>query len=197
MALLHGLLWPIQFWNDTVLKVGRAIAIVAIAAMVVAIIVQVFFRYFLGNALTWPDEFARFCMLWMTGLMAPLAYRRGGFVAIDMALEMIPKRAAALVSLFLLVVSGLVLGMAAVIGWAEVTGFGGQFTTDSLYLPLSLAFDEWFRVPRSWTMASIFVGMVLLFIVNLELILRALITLLGGAEGLKPIAAGAEELRVE
>jgi hypothetical protein len=46
-------------------------------------------------------------------------------------------------------------------------------------------------------MASIFVGMVLLFIVNLELILRALITLLGGAEGLKPIAAGAEELRVE
>jgi TRAP-type C4-dicarboxylate transport system permease small subunit len=197
MALLHGLLWPIQFWNDTVLRAGRVIAIIAIGAMVVAILVQVFFRYFLGNALSWPDEAARFCMLWMTGLMAPLAYRRGGFVAIDMALEMMPKRAAAFVSLFLLLVSGLVLGMAAVIGWAEVTGFGGQFTTDSLYLPLSVTFDEWFRVPRSWTMASIFVGMVLLFIVNLELILRSLITLLGGAEGLRPIAAGAEELRVE
>jgi TRAP-type C4-dicarboxylate transport system permease small subunit len=197
MALLHGLLWPIQFWNDTVLRAGRAIAIVAIAAMVVAILIQVFFRYFLGNALSWPDEFARFCMLWMTGFMAPLAYRRGGFVAIDMAVEMMPKRVAAVLSLFLLLLSGLVLGTAAVIGWAEVTGFGGQFTTDSLYLPTSLTFDEWFRVPRSWTMSSLFVGMVLLFIVNLELILRSLITLLGGAEGLKPIAAPPEELQAE
>lgn len=197
MALLYGLLWPIQLWNDTVLKVGRAIAIVAIALMVVAILVQVFFRYFLGNALSWPDEAARFFMLWMTGFMAPLAYRRGGFVAIDMVLVAMPPRLGAFVSLLLLLISGIVLWFAVVIGWAEITGFGGRFTTDALYLPTSLTFDSWFRVPRSWMMASLFVGVVLLFIVNLELILRTCITLLGGEDRLKPIAAGADEIRAE
>ena len=50
-------------------------------ALVLAILVQVVFRYGFNNALPWPDEAARFCMLWMTGLMAPTAFRRGGFVA--------------------------------------------------------------------------------------------------------------------
>ena len=74
MVLLQGILLPFQMWNDTILRVGRWISIVAIALMVVAILVQVFFRYALNNALPWPDEAARFMMLWMTGLMAPMAY---------------------------------------------------------------------------------------------------------------------------
>lgn len=197
MALLFGLLWPIQIWNDVVLKIGRSVAIVAIALMVVAILIQVFFRYVLNNALAWPDEAARFMMLWMTGLIAPLAYRRGGFVAIDMVLVALPKRIGAIVSLFLLLIAGLVLGMAVSIGWGEVTGFGGRFTTASLYLPTGLAFDEWFRIPRSWMMASFLVGVILLFIVNLELILRSLITLLGGEADLRPIAPGEEEIMAE
>ena len=75
MALLLGLLRPIELWNNVVLKIGRGIGIIAIALMVVAILIQVFFRYVLNNALPWPDEAARFCMLWMTGLMAPTALR--------------------------------------------------------------------------------------------------------------------------
>lgn len=197
MALLFGLLWPIQIWNDVVLRIGRSVAIVAIALMVLAILIQVFFRYVLNNALAWPDEAARFMMLWMTGLIAPLAYRRGGFVAIDMVLVALPSRIGAIVSLVLLLIAGLVLGMAVHIGWGEVTGFGGRFTTASLYLPTSLSFDEWFRIPRSWMMASFLVGVILLFIVNLELILRSLITLLGGEADLRPIAPGEEEIMAE
>jgi TRAP-type C4-dicarboxylate transport system permease small subunit len=197
MALLFGLLWPIQLWNDVVLKIGRWVAIVAIALMVLAILIQVFFRYVLNNALAWPDEAARFMMLWMTGLIAPMAYRRGGFVAIDMVVAALPARVGAIISLFLLLISGLVLGMAVYIGWGEVTGFGGRFATASLYLPTSLSFDEWFRIPRSWMMASFLVGVFLLFIVNVELILRSLITLLGGEADLKPIAAGEEEIMAE
>ena len=58
MRVLKGLLWPFQTWNDLVLPVGRIVAIIAIALMVVAILVQVFFRYVLNNALPWPDEAA-------------------------------------------------------------------------------------------------------------------------------------------
>ena len=141
MALLHGLLRPIQMWNDLVLPVGRWISIVAIALMVVAILIQVFFRYVLNSALPWPDEAARFMMLWLTGLMAPLAFRSGGFVAIDMVVQAMPAKIGQIVSLFLLFISAGVLAMAVNIGWSEVTGFGGKFKTASLYVPIALDFS--------------------------------------------------------
>ena len=162
-------------------------SIVAIGLMVLAILIQVFFRYVLNSALPWPDEAARFIMLWLTGFMAPLAYRQGGFVAIDMLIEALPEKLGAALSLVLLVISGAVLFVAVNIGWGEVTGFGGRFATASLYVPTSFDFSEWFRVPRSWMMMSLFVGVVLLLIVNIELILRSLITMLGGGDGLKPV----------
>lgn len=187
MNVLHGLLKPIQLWNDAILPIGRWISIVAIALMVVAILVQVFFRYVLNAALPWPDEAARFMMLWLTGLMAPIAFRQGGFVAIDMVVQAMPFRIGQIVSLFLLFISAGVLAMAISIGWGEVTGFGGRFATAALYLPTNFEFSEWYRVPRSWMMLSLFVGVILLFIVNIELILRSIITFLGGGDGLKDL----------
>ena len=155
--------------------------------MVVAILIQVVARYVFNNALPWPDEAARVCMLWMTGLMAPTAFRRGGFVALDMVSGFLPKAAAALLSLFLLLISIGILIVALPIGWSEVTGFGGRFATASLYLP---TFDGWFRVPRSWMMLLLLVGVVLLLMVNVELILRSIVTLLGGGDRLPDLDLG-------
>lgn len=187
MRGLLTVLAPLGFLNETVLKIGRAIGCVAVAAMVVAILLQVFFRYVLNNALPWPDEAARFCMLWMTGLMAPTALRRGGFVAIDMFGRALPTKAGQILNILLFVLSLGVLIVALEIGWGEITGFSGKFKTASLYVPLSLGFDEWLRVPRSWMMASLVVGLVLLISVNIELILRSVVTLLGGGDQLRPI----------
>ena len=193
MGILKALLRPFEAWNDLVLPVGRWIAILAVALMVAAILIQVFFRYVLNNALPWPDEAARFCMLWMTGLIAPTAYRRGGFVAIDALERALPRAAAAALSLVLLLVSGLVLVVAVRIGWSEVTGFGGRFDTASLYLPSP---GGWFRVPRSWMMTSLLVGVVLLAIVNVELILRSILRMLGATD-LKPLGTPTDELMAE
>ncbi|MEM9576539.1 MAG: TRAP transporter small permease [Pseudomonadota bacterium] len=188
MGALLVVLTPLRLLNEVVLTLGRAIGIVAVACMVVAILIQVFYRYALNNALPWPDEAARFCMLWMTGLMAPTAFRRGGFVAIDTAVRFLPPLMGALLSLALLFVSLGVLLVGLQIGWSEVTGFAGRFATASLYVPMDLSFETWFRVPRSWMMASLLVGVILLVSVNVELILRAIIRLLGGEEHLPPIS---------
>ncbi|WP_170791364.1 TRAP transporter small permease [Ruegeria lacuscaerulensis] len=188
MGGLATALAPIAFVNETVLRLGRAVGVVAIALMVIAILIQVFFRYVLGNALPWPDEAARFCMLWMTGLMAPTAFRRGGFVAIDMLPMMLPRVLGQVLMLFLLFVSLAVLAVAVNIGWSEVTGFGGRFATAALYVPTSLGFDEWYRVPRSWMMASLLVGVFLLLVVNIELILRSIVKMMGGGDLLPEIA---------
>jgi TRAP-type C4-dicarboxylate transport system permease small subunit len=173
--------------NAGLLKIGRAIGVVAVAAMVVAILVQVFFRYVLNNALPWPDEAARFCMLWMTGLMAPTAFRAGGFVAIDMISALLPKIVAGLLALALLLLSALVLYVGLQIGWKEVTGIGGRFATASLYVPTSVDFSTWMRVPRSWMMLSLLIGIALLLLVNIELILRAIVRLVGRGDALPPI----------
>ena len=196
MGAALAVLKPLAFVNEHLLRIGRGIGIVAVALMVVAILIQVFFRYVLNNALPWPDEAARFCMLWMTGLMAPTAFRRGGFVAIDMAVRALPRTAGALVSLVLLLISLAVLLIAVQIGWSEVTGFGGKFATASLYVPANLTFSEWVRVPRSWMMASLLVGVVLMISVNIELILRNLISLFGG-EYLLPEIPGTESVGAE
>lgn len=207
MALLKSLLWPFQAWNDAVLPIGRWIAIVAIGLMVLVILAQVFFRYILNSALPWPDEAARFLMLWMTGLLAPMAYRRGGFVAIDMLKEALPAVLGGLLTLVLLLISGAVLAVAVSIGWNEITGFAGRFATSSLFIPgngtgfcevvgaKGVGETTWCRVPRSWMMASLFVGVVLLFIVNVELILRTLISFLGGE--VKDLAPPEEEIMAE
>ncbi len=195
MGALLSVLTPIAFVNEFVLRVGRAIGAIAITLMVIAILIQVVFRYALNNALPWPDEAARFCMLWMTGLMAPTAFRRGGFVAIDMVQRFIPTTLGQLLNIALLLISMTVLIFAVQIGWSEVTGFGGRFATAALYLPTSFDFDTWMRVPRSWMMASLLVGVILLTAVNVELLLRSIIALLGGSDRLPDIpeaAVGAE-----
>ena len=153
------------------------IGVFAITTMVIVILVQVYFRYVLGSALPWPDEAARFCMLWMTGLMAPTALRNGSFVAIDTIEALLPNIATKTLQLFLLLVSLTVLLIAVQIGWKEVTGLGGRFATASLYVPTSLGFDSWYRVPRSWMMTSLLVGIVLLILVNIELILSRFVSL--------------------
>ncbi|WP_299830898.1 TRAP transporter small permease [uncultured Roseobacter sp.] len=188
MGALLAVMTPLRLVNEAVLKLGRGLGVVAVALMVTAILIQVFYRYVLNNALPWPDEAARFCMLWMTGLMAPTAFRRGGFVAIDTVVRLLPARIGALISLLLLFVSLGVLIVAMQIGWSEVTGFAGKFTTASLYLPADLSFEAWFRVPRSWMMASLLFGVIMLISVNIELILRAFVKMMGGADALPPIA---------
>ncbi|MEP5762114.1 MAG: TRAP transporter small permease subunit [Litoreibacter sp.] len=182
--------------NGALLAVGRHISVVLMGLMVIVILVQVFFRYVLNDALAWPDEAARFMMLWLTGLVAPTAYRRGGFVAIDLVVLMLPRMLASILSMLLLFIALAVMVIAVKIGWGEVTGFGGRFKTAALWLPTNAAFTEWFRVPRSWMMASLLVGVTLMTSVTIELIVRQVVGLIGRADALPKIpgaaAVGAE-----
>ncbi|MEM9796836.1 MAG: TRAP transporter small permease subunit [Pseudomonadota bacterium] len=190
--------------NAALLALGRWIGIVAMGLMVIAILIQVFWRYVLSDPLPWPEEAARFLMLWLTGLVAPTALRRGGFVAIDMIQLVLPRLIGGLLVLLLSCLALAVLVTAARIGWAEVTGFSGRFATSSLYYPVlatgeaATSWFTWEKMPRSWMMASLLVGVVLLAMVSVELILRQIAVLAGRADQLPEIpmasdmAAGAE-----
>ena len=189
MPVLFGVLWPLQRLNTGLLAVGRTIAVALLAAMVCFILGQVFFRYVLNDAPRWTEEAARFGMLWMTGLMAPVAYRQGGFVAIDMVERALPRIAAGILTLVLLSLSLWVLCVMWDRGLNNhVFSLSGRGTMPSLRVPLDLFGGESIKFKNQWMFASLFVGVTLLILVNIELMLRQIMTRLGGAARLTPLA---------
>lgn len=211
MPVILGLLSPLRVVNHALGWIARRLAIAALAGMVAVTLLQIFYRYVLNNALPWPDEAARFLMLWMTGLIAPVAYRHGGFVAIDMLTRFLPRSLSGLLALILLALSLLVLIVGIRLGHSH-TMSGCLFDSSSLWLPVELAFAVpvpftgmsltlctsadvalslsfgWVKLPLAVMYASLLTGFVLLTLVNVELMLRSLATAIGGAERLPELS---------
>ena len=142
--------------------------------MVIVILLQVFFRYVLNNALPWPDELARFLMLWMTGFIAPSAYRWGGFVSIEMLPQMLPKMIENILMLLLLSLSLGILVIGFKLGLQHVK-VGWIFESSSIKIPLQLIGGKQEAIKLAWMYMSLPVGIFLLILVNIELILRKLL----------------------
>ncbi len=186
MSVLLALLKPLEALNSFVGSVSRYLCIVALALMVLVILLQVFCRYALNNALPWPDEAARFLMLWLTGLMAPVAMRQGGFVAIDSLLRVLPSRLVNLLSIFLLAVSILVLYVAIDLSASHLKS-GWMFKSSSLKLPYDLFGGKAQKMPLAWMFLSLWLGFRLMMLAALELFIRQVIILAGGGDRLLPI----------
>ena len=172
--------------NTWVLRMMRHVAWMALALMVVVILAQVFFRYVLNNALPWPDEAARFLMLWMTALMAPSAMRWGGFVSIDMLPRALPRGIGLVLTLVLLAASLVVLIVGLSHGYNHTFGFGGNFNSSSLRLPLDWFGFEVVRVKLRYMYASLLLCVAMMSVVTVEMILRTLIALINPSAELPP-----------
>ena len=171
---MRALDFPIQILarcNTAILRLGRHLSVIALALMVVIMLLQVFFRYALNNALPWPDEAARFCMLWMTGLMAPLALRHGGFVAIDMFQQMLPRLLATILQLTLWLVALIVLIVAVQIGWDHFNA-GWLFKSSSMKIPAGLISERPVRMPLAYSYLSLLLSVCLMISVSVELTMR-------------------------
>ncbi|WP_411892305.1 TRAP transporter small permease [Yoonia sp. SDW83-1] len=181
MSVLFGLLWPLERINNVVLAIGKFIAIAALAVMVCLILGQVFFRYILNDAPNWTEEAARFGMLWMTGLMAPLAYRMGGFVGIDMLGRALPRVAAGVLGLILMCITMWVLFVAWDRGLNNhLDTISGRGCSSTLRWPFGIEIGKCGdKFQNRFQYASLWVGVNLLILVNLELIIRQIIMLAG------------------
>ena len=172
LLLLFNILQNI---NTFILRIGRQLAWIAILLMVIVIIIQVFFRYVLNNALPWPDEVARFFMLWMTGLIAPSAYRWGGFVSIDMFQRFLPKILSNILIFLILLVSLTVLLIGFEMGLKHIN-VGWIFSSSSIKIPFSLVGGKTEAMKLAWMYMSLPVGIFLLILVNIELALRNILS---------------------
>ena len=158
---LEKIVHYLSLLNAGVLWVGRQASWVLVILMVTAILLQVFFRYVLNNALPWPEEAARAAMIWMMALTAPSAYRWGGFVSINMVAEALPPILHRILTTLTFALAGIVL---IVLLEQAIKHFNSGFIFRSSTLKIHLA----------WIYLSMSVCLTLLISVNLELLLRSI-----------------------
>lgn len=69
-------------------------------AILVTMMLQIFFRYIFNAPLTWTEELARYLYIWACWCGAPVAMRRGNHVVITVLAERLPRRVAQVLALF-------------------------------------------------------------------------------------------------
>ena len=90
---MTGLLFRgLERLNDWVCRVCTGLIMALLVAIVVILFGSVFWRYFLNDPISWSEDAALLCMIWMTLLGAPAGLRRGSHVAMDMLLYALPER---------------------------------------------------------------------------------------------------------
>lgn len=112
--------------SQACIAVGKGIVFLCMFGMTASICLQVFFRYILGNSISWSEEFSRYLMIWMGFAGASVALRSGSHVAIDYFSELFGRRA----QWWLRVVSRLLIAIFLTFlvkeGWALSMFFMGQ-----------------------------------------------------------------------
>ncbi len=169
MKALRAVVDVLSAVNTVVLRIGREIAWVAMAVMVVVILIQVFYRYALNAALPWPEEAARALMIWMMALVAPSAYRWGGFVSIGTLRDALPDTARRVLTVIMLIVATAIL---VVLLQQAIKHYNSGFIFRSSTL----------KIPLAYIYLAMSVCFALLMSVNTELLLRMLGQLFGNPE---------------
>lgn len=75
------------------------VCIALFMAILLTMMLQIFFRYVFSAPLTWTEELARYLYIWACWLGAPVAMRRGNHVVITVLSERLPRRFAQVATL--------------------------------------------------------------------------------------------------
>ncbi len=113
-------------WRGYVAAV-EAFCFAGIGVILIVGVLQVIFRYALGNSLYWSEELLRYLMLWVVACGAGISYTRGQFLGMRMLVEKLPqplRRTADVVSAVLMLVF-----LAVVIGYGFTFAWGTRLQT--------------------------------------------------------------------
>ena len=84
----------INLWSDKIAYILEQLAtlpgLLSIILMAVVILFEVFYRYVLFNPLSWSDEFAVYCNIWMGFLGIGVAIKHDEHPALNFVLERLP-----------------------------------------------------------------------------------------------------------
>jgi TRAP-type C4-dicarboxylate transport system permease small subunit len=77
---------------DTLDLATRWVAIALATAIILILLAQIFFRYFLNSSIVWSEEVATWCLVWLVFLGAAALMRRWDHVQVPMLIRGLPLR---------------------------------------------------------------------------------------------------------
>ncbi|MGN0907990.1 MAG: TRAP transporter small permease [Succinivibrio sp.] len=96
---------------------------IAAAAFVVLIVVTfggVIMRYLVGSPIIWAEEVQLWCFLWMTFFGAGAAFRYGSHVAVEIIVELLPKKVQRVVTIVDYVICVVVIAYLGYVAFGNV-----------------------------------------------------------------------------
>jgi TRAP-type C4-dicarboxylate transport system permease small subunit len=130
--------------------VVESVAAVLLAVVVVIVLVQVFGRYILRMSLSWPEELARYVLVWLTFFGVAAAAARQSQIVVDTVLELVSPR-----------VRRILEGIGALAGLLAV-GLLVWTSRPLLFGPASGSTSPATGIPSFWIYLAVPVGGVLL-----------------------------------
>jgi len=77
-------------WLDE--NIERIILLVLLAIMSVVIVLQVFMRYVMENSLTWSEELARFCFVWLVYIGISYGVKKAKHIRVEAILTVLKRK---------------------------------------------------------------------------------------------------------
>jgi TRAP-type C4-dicarboxylate transport system permease small subunit len=92
MRLLRKLIRLLESVNFVTVGACKLLTVLTVAAITLIVCAGVYWRYVLNDSLSWSEESAKFLMVWMVFVGAPIALAQGGHAAIDALQAALPPR---------------------------------------------------------------------------------------------------------
>ena len=111
---------------DRLIDLLQLFSAVLCAVMLALVLVGVFYRYVVDQALSWYDEFAGYILVWLTMYGSAVALARRKHIGFDTLVERFPRRARRVLEIFgILCVAAFSLVL-LVSGWQLIREMGGD-----------------------------------------------------------------------
>ncbi len=148
------------------IKLCKIAVISCVLSIALIVSASIFFRYVLNNSITWSEEIAKYLMVWMVFVGAPVAMVQSRHIAIEIFPNLFRPRIRALI--FLIVNLLIVLTMAF---W---TYRGFTYTVGGMSQVMS-SFD---KIPLGVVFASIPFGSCIMMIISFQISLNQILVII-------------------
>lgn len=103
--------------NEFIIKWTGRFATFLMVVLACTVFFGVVFRLVLHSPFAWTDEFAKYCMVWLTFIGAPVVMVRASHVTVDMLHQYIPTATLNWVRLFIGIFCAVILFLLVKYGW--------------------------------------------------------------------------------
>lgn len=158
---MSNLMNHMKSFNLVMCSFFRSLCQLLLLLMTFIVLAQVFFRYGLGDALTWSEEASRFLMVWLTFLASPVAYLEKSHIALDLISE---KWGTTIKRLINITIHLLSLVLIILVLWKSSAMVVRGLTISAASLP----------IPMAVAYAAIPFGFFAMLLVNLQLLTEEL-----------------------